>query len=294
MNFKKVILDSVNHNRLKKLSDFFNAKPKDLRSSASIQHALKRLPNISEQDLIGRLHVEELKKLCCFYDILSKGSRAELISLLLQKHEKLLIEKHRHPAATAKHRNGNDHFVAIDFETADHPRDSACAVALVTVKGSKIVARSHFLIKPPRKTFSFTHIHGLSWADVKDAKTFEEIWPEILPKIESAEFLVAHNASFDRSVLDACCRTYNLATPTWPFQCTVEWARKIWNLRPTKLPNVCEFLSIHLQQHHNALSDAEACAKIMIKIRKEFRLTNPHMNGTLFPSNHDGQRETIK
>ena len=116
---------------------------------------------------------------------------------------------------------------------------------------------------------------GLSWADVEGAKTFEEIWPEILPKIESVEFLVAHNAAFDRSVLQACCRTYRLALPERPFQCTVKWARRIWKLNPAKLPNVCKFLAIPLKQHHNAMSDAEACAKIMIKIRKEFGIVKP-------------------
>ena len=45
-------------------------------------------------------------------------------------------------------------FVAIDFETADYQRDSACAVALVRVESGKIVAREHRLIRPPRRTFT--------------------------------------------------------------------------------------------------------------------------------------------
>ena len=43
-------------------------------------------------------------------------------------------------------------FVAIDFETADYGPDSACAVALVRVEGSRIVRRSYFLIRPPRRS----------------------------------------------------------------------------------------------------------------------------------------------
>ena len=40
-------------------------------------------------------------------------------------------------------------------------------------------------------------------------------------------------------------------------------ARRAWNLRPTKLPDVCRHLGITLN-HHDALSDALACAKIVI------------------------------
>ena len=34
-------------------------------------------------------------------------------------------------------------FVAIDFETADHGNDSACALGLVRVVGTEIVERTH-------------------------------------------------------------------------------------------------------------------------------------------------------
>jgi DNA polymerase III epsilon subunit-like protein len=44
-------------------------------------------------------------------------------------------------------------FVAIDFETADHGPDSACAVGLVRVSGAEIVERKYYLIRPPRSSF---------------------------------------------------------------------------------------------------------------------------------------------
>ena len=53
-------------------------------------------------------------------------------------------------------------FVAIDFETADYGPDSACAVAVVRVEGSRIVQRSYFLIRPPRQAFIFSYLHGIS------------------------------------------------------------------------------------------------------------------------------------
>ena len=158
-------------------------------------------------------------------------------------------------------------FVAIDFETADYQPDSACAVALVRVEGSRIVQRRHFLIRPPRQNFIFTYIHGITWEMVSGSPTFGELWPEIKPWLADVRFLAAHNAPFDRGVLQACGAAHGLEPPRLPFLCTVKLARQTWKLFPTKLPDVCNFLGIPLE-HHNPASDAEACARIVIAARE--------------------------
>jgi len=91
---------------------------------------------------------------------------------------------------------------------------------------------------------------------------FSHAWPELAPLLEGAAFLAAHNAPFDRSVLAACCRAHGLAPPPLPWVCTVALARSCWNIRPTKLPDVCRALGIPLR-HHDPASDAEACAAIV-------------------------------
>ena len=57
-------------------------------------------------------------------------------------------------------------FVAIDFETADSGRDSACALALVRVEAGVIVQRAFHYIRPPRQRMIFTYLHGISWEQV--------------------------------------------------------------------------------------------------------------------------------
>ena len=158
-------------------------------------------------------------------------------------------------------------FIAIDFETADYQPDSACAVALVRVEGSRIVQRSHFLIRPPRQAFIFTYLHGITWEMVAGEPTFGELWPELKPLLADVKFLSAHNAPFDRGVLQACSAVHGLEPPRLPVLCTVKLARQTWKLFPTKLPDVCNYLGIPLE-HHNPASDAEACAKIVIAARK--------------------------
>lgn len=162
-------------------------------------------------------------------------------------------------------------FAAIDFETADYGADSACAIGVVTVRRGRIVDRYHRLIRPPRSRFHFTYIHGIRWADVADEPSFGEIWPDLAERLEAADFLVAHNASFDAGVLRACLRKAALRFEAPSFLCTVQLARAVWNVRPTKLPDVCRYLAIPLK-HHDALSDAEASARIAIAARQEGRL----------------------
>lgn len=154
-------------------------------------------------------------------------------------------------------------FVAIDFETANHDRASACAVGMARVERGRIVEQATRLLCPPDSYFSFTHIHGLAWDDVADAPSFRDGWRELKALLEGAHFLAAHNAPFDQSVLRACCRQARLRPPPQPFVCTVALAREVWDIYPTKLPLVCRPLSIPFK-HHDASSDADACARIVL------------------------------
>jgi len=154
-------------------------------------------------------------------------------------------------------------FTAIDFETAGHGRDSACAVGAVVVERGRIVERYYQLIRPPVRQVMFSHVHGLTWADLKDAPAFAEMWPELRRVIEAGEYLVAHNAPFDRGVLHGCCAAAGITPPPQRFECTVQIARRTWALPSNRLPAVCDYLGIPLN-HHNAMSDAEACAHIAL------------------------------
>jgi DNA polymerase-3 subunit epsilon len=159
-------------------------------------------------------------------------------------------------------------FVAIDFETANNARDSACSIAAVVVEHGQIARTLYHLIQPPSRAFQFTYIHGIRWEDVADAPDFAAVWAELEPVIRAAPFLAAHNAAFDRSVLDACCRRHSITVPRKRYLCTVAMAREVWNLHPTKLPDVCRHLGLALK-HHDAVSDAQACANIVLAAARQ-------------------------
>ena len=155
-------------------------------------------------------------------------------------------------------------FAAIDFETADYGRDSACAVAVVIVEYGQIVKKTYSLIRPPRRDFIFSYLHGITWQDVAKKPTFKELWPEIEELFIDVDFIAAHNASFDRGVLQTCCYATGHKPPDKNYLCSMRLARRVWNIRPTKLSDVCRHFQIQLN-HHEAASDALACAKIVLK-----------------------------
>lgn len=162
----------------------------------------------------------------------------------------------------------SDCFVALDFETADQGPDSACALALIKVRNNAVIEEKCFLIRPPRSRFLFTHIHRITWEDVRDHPDFAGWWPEITQFLQDADFLVAHNASFDRRVLNACCQMIGHPPLNLPFYCTVQLSRKIWTLASNALPMVCRHLGLSLN-HHEARSDALACANIVLSARRQ-------------------------
>ena len=158
-------------------------------------------------------------------------------------------------------------FVAVDFETADHGQDSACAVGLVRASGTTIVRRKYFLICPPRRSFVFTPVHGITWEQVRRQPTFDVLWPEISEMMLGVNFMASHNASFDQRILEGCCRMAKVQPPEIPSVCTMKLARRVWDIRPASLSNVARYLGLPIN-HHHALSDAEACAEIVLAARR--------------------------
>ena len=146
--------------------------------------------------------------------------------------------------------------VAIDFETSGYSAHSACAVGLARIEQGSVTDVFYSLIRPPSSRVMFTEIHGLTWPMLKDAPTFAELWPQMDAFLEGAGSLLAHNASFDRRVLE----------PRAPFLCTLKGSRRSLPLASKKLSSVSAYFGIALN-HHHAGSDAEACARIYLQLR---------------------------
>lgn len=157
--------------------------------------------------------------------------------------------------------------LAIDFETAGYARNTACSIGLALFENGHIVAEAYELICPPCNGVMFAEIHGLTWADLADKPSFGNIWPKIENLLSTADVFAAHNAVFDRQVLNACATFHEISLSTRPWLCTLEISRSILPLAAFKLSDVCAHLKIDLD-HHNAMSDARACASIIMHAQR--------------------------
>ncbi len=155
--------------------------------------------------------------------------------------------------------------VAIDFETANEQRSSPCAIGLAWIEDGAITQVEHHYIRPIDMRFSGWNIavHGIRPADVEDADEFPDVLARLRPRIETAT-VIAHNASFDISVMRRTCELYGLPFPCFDFICTVQVAKNTWpNLPSAKLNAVCDFLGVDFK-HHDAAQDAFACGSVAL------------------------------
>ena len=160
-------------------------------------------------------------------------------------------------------------FVALDFETANRNFGSACAVAAVQVLSREVVRTLKFVLDPGPVAFEFSEVHGITHEVASAGVTFDQVWREIEPLLQEAGFvLVAHNAKFDRRVLQATARRHHVRLPKLRFICSGNLAEAVWGLRPNDLATVAAHLGIPLI-HHDPLSDAEAAARIVLAAEDE-------------------------
>ena len=162
-----------------------------------------------------------------------------------------------------------ENFAAIDFETANGNRSSVCSVGVVVVRGGVITDRLYRLIRPCPDVYSYwnTQVHGLTCRDTDGAAPFPDVWKEVAPLIEGLP-LVAHNSPFDEGCLKAVFRVYGMDYPNYTFHCTCRASRRVFGkqLPNHQLQTVAARCGYSLAQHHHALADAEACARIAMEI----------------------------
>ncbi len=156
-------------------------------------------------------------------------------------------------------------FTAIDFETANRRRDSACQLAAVVVRGGQIVDERMWMIRPDPFFFSAFNIrvHGIHPADVEHEASFAELWDEIADFI-GGDCLIAHNAPFDIGVLIGCIERHRLPIPELHFSCTRLIAKQTWPDRGRYgLKPLANWLGVEFR-HHDALEDSRACGKLLL------------------------------
>lgn len=155
-------------------------------------------------------------------------------------------------------------FATLDVETSDCHHEYPCALALVRVVDGIVTDKVTQLIRQPAHTFHRRNVsvHGITASRVASAPEFPAVWEHVLPLLADAAFIAAHNYGFERAVLTKSLKRANLPELAVPLTCTMQLARKTWGIGA--LAHVCRHLGIDLV-HHDPLSDALACAQIVLR-----------------------------
>ena len=165
-------------------------------------------------------------------------------------------------------------YVVFDFETTglEASQERIIEIGAVKVSDGKIQESFSSLVNPGRQiSRKITRLTGIKNSDIKNAPAISEVLPSFLDFIGDA-VLVAHNIDFDYGFLRAECRRTGLETPRLPLLDTVSLSRSLLpELGSHKLNRVAKALDISLDNHHRAEDDAEATAKILLKLLEKVR-----------------------
>ena len=156
-------------------------------------------------------------------------------------------------------------FVAFDVETPNRMSNRMSAIGITVMENGEITDTFYTLVNPETHFDAFNvQLTGISEKTVKDAPVFPEVWAQIEPMMSSG-LLVAHNAVFDMSVLKKCLHDYGIDwRPYVRYLCTVQMGRRLLPGMSHKLNALCDYYGIGLD-HHQAASDSQACAEILLR-----------------------------
>lgn len=167
-------------------------------------------------------------------------------------------------------------FVAIDFETANEKRRSACSIGLVRFVNGVVAERYSTLLRPHDTVNYFnpvnTWVHGLTAADVANAPQWGDVAADVAEFIADAP-LVAHNMAFDGYVLTDLSELYGTTNLQNRKFCTLRLARRILatELQRKSLNNVYGYyFPGETFAHHEATADAEACGRVFARMQQDY------------------------
>ncbi len=158
-----------------------------------------------------------------------------------------------------------DRFVAFDVEMPNQTSLRISAIGITVVENGEIVKQIYSLINPETKFDPYVvDLIGITPEMVEDKPTFPEFWEEI-KDVMSSGLLVAHGASSDMRALAGCLKYYNI---NWKnrvrYTCTCDIGLACYPYaQGHTLDALCEHIDVPLN-HHNALSDSEGCARLLL------------------------------
>jgi len=155
-----------------------------------------------------------------------------------------------------------DYFVAVDVETANRDRGSICQIGLACFNRDGIEWQWSTLVNPECEfEMHNIRIHRITPQHVIAAPKWPAVFACIADSLDG--HLVASHTNFDEYALMEACQRYGLPPPEAQWFDSHALARRAWpEFRRHGLAELCAAFEIELN-HHDALSDAMACGRVV-------------------------------
>lgn len=138
-----------------------------------------------------------------------------------------------------------------------------CAIGAVRVELGRETSSYYSLVRVVGRV-RFTHIHGLTAADVADAPVWPDAWRGILRVLGDLKIVVAFRSSFDRGAILAMSGHHGVRLPPLKFVCAAEMMMARYG-QQRDLSGSLQFLGLPFPgRPHHALADARAAAAIAV------------------------------
>ena len=158
----------------------------------------------------------------------------------------------------------------LDTEWANSRNKSICQIGLISEDldtGEPVLPELNLYLNPEDNfDDNCIAIHHITADNVKDSMTFKEAWPKLEPYFVNS-ILIGHNIK--GSDLDAIVRSlkrYDIDIPELWFLDTYDLSTKListLDIKNYKLPTLCDFFGIDIDNEHDAFDDACACADLL-------------------------------
>lgn len=140
-------------------------------------------------------------------------------------------------------------------------------LALQRFEDGKLVSKHEWLINPSEAlTPEIVKITGITDADLEGKPSFKDLLEEIKVAFAGADFLYAHNAWFDTSLMNFELSRIECTEFPWPTEtvCTVAAFQHLFGRRARLIELYHKILGKELFQKHRAQSDVDALVEILL------------------------------
>lgn len=169
-------------------------------------------------------------------------------------------------------RSVNDEIIVYDVETTglNREKDRLTEIGAVKIKNLRVIDSFNTMVNPGRSIpQNIVELTGITDAMVENAPGEKEAVEEFFKFCGDNPVMVAHNAKFDNSMIDAVCKRQNIKHEYTSIDTLIMSRAMLPTLGRHTLDNVAKHLKLGKFDHHRACDDAMILAKIFIKLMEK-------------------------